>query len=409
MSQPVLSQPVPRRHPRSPRPVPAGIAAFGALLGARGPDRTRFAELGELLMVGDPLMDDFVAWMRTRESAPIRRQFDQALTHGIDSVDAPPAPLKTLFDELETVPDWVDTRRLEVAAAAMRAAGADGLTIARDVALLGGYQFAGFNQTLLRTGALEKGSNARFAETSQWAMDVISPGGLAKFGAGYRSTIRVRFIHSMVRRHVSALPDWDEREWGLPINQTDMAATLVGSLVAPNLGGLGIGIVHRPSEYQAIAALTRYVGHLMGVRDDLLPTSFRSAVAILLHTSAALATPDETSMRLARPMADDPLQWQYRHLAPLRRQVARSQHLSVSTAFLGPKAMATLGLPTRTPPWYPALALPGNLARSGIALLPGGRAWTADRGDRQARALMRTMTETPATIGATTTVAEHVA
>ena len=61
--------------------------------------------------------------------------------------------------------------------------GADGMYIARDVALLGGYQFSGFNQTLLRTGALEKGSNQRFAETMQWALDVVDAGGLDKFGS----------------------------------------------------------------------------------------------------------------------------------------------------------------------------------------------------------------------------------
>ncbi|MGV7591683.1 oxygenase MpaB family protein, partial [Mycobacterium kansasii] len=104
---------------------------------------------------------------------------------------------------------------------------------ARDVALMGGYLFSGVNQTLLRTGALEKGSNKRFAETSQWALDVIVPEGLRPGGPGYRSTLHVRFIHSMVRRHVLALPDWDFETYGLPINQTDMAATLVGALIAP--------------------------------------------------------------------------------------------------------------------------------------------------------------------------------
>ena len=80
-------------------------------------------------------------------------------------------------------------------------------SMARDVVLIGGYMFSGFNQTLLRTGALEKGSNQRFAETSQWAIDVISVDGLASNGVGYQSTLRVRLIHSMVRKHVAALPD----------------------------------------------------------------------------------------------------------------------------------------------------------------------------------------------------------
>ncbi|GAA3966674.1 oxygenase MpaB family protein [Gordonia caeni] len=404
-----MAHTIPRRHPDAPVPIPAGVSAIGTALGVRGPDPARFQQLGELLMAGDPLMDEFADWMSTQDSALVRPLFEQALARGIDSVENAPAPLRALFDELESVPEWVDADQLETAAAAMRSGGADGLYIARDVALLGGYQFAGFNQTLLRTGALEKGSNTRFAETSQWAMDVIAAGGLAPLGPGYRSTVRVRFIHSMVRRHVGAMPDWDADQWGLPINQTDMAATIVGSLIAPSLGGLGMGIVNRPAEYRAIAHLTRYVGWLMGIRDDLLPNDFRDAIRLLMHTSAALATPDETSKRLAKPMADDPMHWQYRHLSPLRRRWARRQHLSISAAFLGPKAMATLGLPTRTLPWYPLLALPRNLVRSGVGFLPGGRDWMAARGDRQAHAFLRTMTAAPATIGATTTVAEHVA
>jgi hypothetical protein len=37
-------------------------------------------------------------------------------------------------------------------------------------------------------------------------VDVISDGGLVPFGIGYRSTLRVRLIHALVRRHVSAMP-----------------------------------------------------------------------------------------------------------------------------------------------------------------------------------------------------------
>ena len=404
-----MSQPVPRRHPAHPRPVPAGVAVMARALGVKGPDPVEFARLGELLNAGDPLMDDFVDWMTATGSKAVRPMFEQALAHGIGTVDDPPTPLRDLFARLEATPDWVDPDKLNVAAATMRAGGADGLYIARDVALLGGYQFAGFNQTLLRTGALEKGSNTRFAETSQWAIDVIVPGGLALHGPGYRSTVRVRFIHAMVRRHVAAMDDWSSDEWGLPINQTDMAATLVGALIAPSLGGIGLGIIGRPSEYRAIAHLTRYVGWLIGVDDELLPADFTDSVRLLVHTSAALATPDETSLRLAQPMADDPLQWQYPQLTSLRRRIARSQHLSVSSAFLGARAMRTLGLPTRVLPWYPAVAIPKNLATSAVGFLPGGRRRTAAHGYRKALDFMQTMTPQAATIGATTTVADHVA
>lgn len=401
--------PLPRRHPDRPVEVPGGIRLISALLGVRDPDADEFRRLGELLTAGDPPMDDLVDWMLSAGMATSRPLFEQALAEGIASVPEAPVELRAFFDLVEQVPDWVDPAAVRRGAAAMRSSGADGLYIARDAALLGGYQYSGFNQTLLRTGALEKGSNTRFAETAQWALDVISPGGLDPLGVGYRSTIRVRFIHSMVRRHVSAMPDWDVEQWGLPINQTDMAATLVGALVAPSAGGLVLGLVNKPQEYAGIAQLTRYVGWLMGVHPDYLPLDFRDAVRVLRHTGAALATPDETSRQLATPMIDDPLQWRYPRLQGLRRRIAREQHLSLSSVLLGRQAMAALGLPWRPVPWYVALRLPVNGVRSMRAWLPGGRARAAERGFRDAQAFMRIMTAAPATIGQTTTVAGHAA
>src|SRR5690606_22854070 len=196
--------------------------------------------------------------------------FDRALSDGIQSVPDAPELLRGFFETYEPLPDWVDLDVVRKGQRALRRGGADGMYIARDVSLLGGYQFSGFNKTLLRTGALEKGSNKRFAETMQWALDVIAEGGLEPLGVGYRSTLRVRLIHSFVRRHVSAMPDWRADEWGVPINQTDMAATLVGALVAPAVGAIGMGVVLSPSEYDAVAHLTRYVGWLMGVEDRWL-------------------------------------------------------------------------------------------------------------------------------------------
>src|SRR5690606_9413638 len=250
--------------------------------------------------------------------------------------------------------------------------------------------------------ALEKGSNKRFAETMQWALDVIAEGGLEPLGVGYRSTLRVRLIHSFVRRHVSAMPDWRADEWGVPINQTDMAATLVGALVAPAVGAIGMGVVLSPSEYDAVAHLTRYVGWLMGVEDRWLPRNFRDAIRVLAHTLSALAEPDESSRQLAAPMVDDPLRWHYDTLPGLRRRFARAQHLSIASAFLGPRTVRELGLPYYAPPWYPMLRLPLNLARSVAALtLPGGLERADQRGRRQHQKLLRTMigADAEATIG----------
>lgn len=367
------------------------MRTFALLLGIGNPNAEQWERLGQRLTVGDEPADRLVDWMVTTGTQQARTLFDLALAEGITNVPDAPEPLREFFTQIEDTPDWVDQDKLRVGARTLRRAGADGMYIARDVSLLGGYQFSGFNKTLLRTGALEKGSNKRFAETMQWALDVIADDGLELLGVGYRSTVRVRLIHGFVRRHVAAMPDWRADEWGVPVNQTDMAATLIGALIAPPAAAIGMGFVFSPAELDGLAHLTRYVGWLIGVQDEWLPRSFRDGIRILYHTLTALAEPDESTKQLAMPMAEDPLAWNYRVLPGLRRRIAQVQHLSVTSAFLGPRAMRNLGL-TYVLPWYPVLRIPVNLALSVAALtLPGGMARADMRGQREQEALLRTM------------------
>ena len=383
---------IPTRHPDRPRAVPGGIRLSASLLGLGLPTSEQWRNLGEHLTVGDEPMDRMVEWMFAEGIDRTRPMFDRALAHGIDSVPDAPEPLRAFFVRIEAVPDWVDADLLRRGQRALRAGGADGMYVARDVSLLGGYQFSGFNKTLLRTGALEKGSNTRFAETNQWALDVIADGELIPHGVGHQSTIRVRLIHAFVRRHVSAMADWRADEWGLPVNQTDMAATLVGALIAPPLGAMGMGLLTAPADLDAIAHVTRYVGWLIGVDDEWLPHSFRDGIRVLYHTVTALSNPDESSKQLAMPMVNDPLKWHYRTIPGLRRRIARLQHLSITSGYLGPRGMRTLGLPAYVPPWYPLMRIPINLTRSVAALcLPGGRDRAAVRGARQQKAFLRTI------------------
>jgi hypothetical protein len=400
---------VPTRHPDRPHRVPAIVGGFAAMLGVRGPDAAQWRRLGESLLVGDEPMDRLVDWMVTTGSKQTRPLFDRALAHGIAAVPEAPEPLREFFTAVETVPGWVDPDTLVCGAKVLLSSGSDGMYFARDVAMIGGYQFSGFNKTLLRTGALEKGSNQRWAETMQWAMDVLSDDALAPLGRGYQSTIRVRLIHGFVRRHVAAMPDWQAEDWGLPINQTDMAATLVGSFIAPTVGGLGMGLLLGPADADAVAHLVRYVGWLLGVEEQWLPHSFRDGVRVLVHTLSALADPDESTRVLAVPMSRDPLSWNYDRLPAVRRRLAYAQHLSVTGTFLGSRTMRALGLPTVIVPWYPALRIPANMVRSATRLLPGGLDRAAQRGARENDRFMRTLVSSGPTVGGSAARLTHAA
>lgn len=374
---------IPSRHPDKPLKIPAAIRILAARYGVHPATEAEFRRLGECLTVGDEPMDRLVGWMFEAGRKQSRALFEQALAGGIASVPDAPEPLREFFTGVEQTPNWVDWDLIERGTKVLRGGGADGLYLARDVALQGGYQFSGFNQTLLRTGALQKGSNQRFAETMQWALDVVADNALRPGGIGFQSTIRVRMIHAFVRKHVAAMADWDADAWGLPINQTDMAATIHGSFMVPVTAGVGLGLVTTPRNLDAVAHVTRYVGWLIGVEDEFLPRSFGDGVRVLVHTLSALATPDETSRQLAMPMVDDPLLWDFGSFNGVRRRIARSQHLSIIKGALGARSMQQLGLPSAVVPWYPVVRFPINLIRSALILMPGGLDRASECGYRE--------------------------
>lgn len=334
--------------------LPAGIE----------PDAERWTEMGRGFMRGDAPMDRLVDWMFARGMREARAQFERVLDHGLDSVPDADGPLRDFFAIVERPPAWLDRRRLVEGAEVFRRGGTELVYVARDVSLVGGYQASAFNKTLILTGALQKEPSRRFAETLRWALDCSAEHGLERFGPGYRSSLRVRLIHALVRRHVQGLPSWRAEEWGLPINQPDMAATLLGVFTVPLLGARLMGMPQTRRERDAATHLERYVGWLMGVEDQWLAEDDRSALVLLCQLLLSLSNPDETSPQLARPMMlDEPLQRSYPNLAALRGRYERELHLSISRLFLGRGGMRNLGLPPNRLPWYPLLNLPRNLSR----------------------------------------------
>lgn len=56
----------------------------------------------------------------------------------------------------------------------------------------------------------------------------MEPGGLKVLeGAGWKDAIRVRFLHAKVRTRLLRMASWDRANWGVAINQEDMAATVL--------------------------------------------------------------------------------------------------------------------------------------------------------------------------------------
>jgi ER-bound oxygenase mpaB/B'/Rubber oxygenase, catalytic domain len=149
-------------------------------------------------------------------------------------------------------------------------------------------------QVLYRTGRLLTSPIRRVFETTQMVVDVMSPGGLGPEGRGIRTAQKVRLMHAAVRhllQHQPSLP-WDA-ELGFPINQEDLAGTLMSFsyLVLDGLDRLGVELTKadRDAYFHAWMA----VGRIMGVRDELIPADLEQARELtrLIHERQIAASP----------------------------------------------------------------------------------------------------------------------
>jgi len=231
--------------------------------------------------------------------------------------------------------------------------------------LMGGYaHFNSMNQTLVRTGALEKNAASRLAATGRWVTEATQPGGLQRFGAGFIATVRVRMVHAMVRRALEKQPTWDAHAWGRPINQVDLYATYLAFGPVTLAGARLFGVLPTRRDVHAVLHMWRYIGWLSGVDDEWLVSSEGDGLRKLYHASLTHRRPDEKVGMLGRALRDEPFTRrlpklaQHPHLQRLVRWFLYHKHMSNSALTLSPWQKRRLGLPLWTVPWYPLLTAP---------------------------------------------------
>jgi len=85
------------------------------------------------------------------------------LFQGLDQLAKPIPELNAFFNTVQTLPDWVDQGKIEQALNFTHRLDINNGFILRDLSLMSGYLYLGFNQPLLLTGALKKTGRHTFS------------------------------------------------------------------------------------------------------------------------------------------------------------------------------------------------------------------------------------------------------
>lgn len=251
--------------------------------------------------IGDPLADSLAA-DGIRFAKPLQQVI---ISDNVDHNHINHPSFSALTAQFSQHPDWFDPKLAQIGAVAYRRYPLMLIWLLRNVALMAGYSIPALSLPLIQTGALMHDALPRLMRTYAYILAVSEHPQLntsahsdhkpieqvlAIGSEGWRQSIQVRQIHTLVRQnllkgkgnaaegviseadqHHNPDGSWNTAYWGIPINQTDMIATHLqfSLLIMRGLRLLGARISQEEAE--GILHLWNLASYWMGVDLQRLP------------------------------------------------------------------------------------------------------------------------------------------
>ena len=332
--------------------------------------------------LGDPDADGPMAAFAPELTDP--RALLKAVAGVMHSLDRPPGALGDWLATERDLPEWADRDLMRAGQQVFQRWGLQIGAVLFGSSLPWAYAAEHGVQSLARSSDLfGRDVRLRIAETGQMLVDTC---GLANANGAsfdpdsqaYQTISGVRMLHAAVRRALPASPDW-QHAWGLPINQEDLAGTLLTftTIIFDGLPRLGVAL--RPEEEFAYLHLWSVIGHFLGVDHSVIPRDLAAARALQTEIASTQLAPCEQGRRLMQALLAEMELSMPRGLKKVPRTFVH--HLA------GPQVCDILDVPA--PAWWaPILSLTAAVGRR-VTPLPGVRAFAGWPGRVIASAMFR--------------------
>jgi hypothetical protein len=247
--------------------------------------------------IGDPLADRVVAGLAA--DAPLKNMHD-LLGAVRAKAERGDTDCNAFIAHCNTVPDWADFKAMEkgqrLIASYAPFMGASLFT----GSLVGGSVFQKMTMVTAMTGMLSGSATQRLTETVAMVIRMAFPGEIRPGHKGHETLARVRLLHSAIRRFLVVDTGRYQHPTEVPICQQDLAVTLAlfGYLNIRSLMQLGIKLER--DEIDSFILLWRYAGHVLGIDEQLLPTSIEEQQAFFLASLKHQAKPEKLSEDIKR-------------------------------------------------------------------------------------------------------------
>ncbi len=271
--------------------------------------------LDQARLAADPVADAVIKQVLDQgdgETWEVSSLFREMICNDSPVPDSLPQACKDYFTSTDQLPPWADMQKIKQGAAMFNAVGPDIVLLLFCKALPMAYSCAKGAEVLVKTGRLSarfgkpeaeefEVLNRRMMETAQFILNVMEPDGFSDNGRAIRTAQKIRLIHAAIRYYLHE-QDWDTGTYGEPINQEDLAGTLMSFSWAmiEGLDQLGVGVSRE--EQDAYFHTWRVIGWLMGLDHDLIPDDVDQGRALTEQILARQSAPSAAGKSLTRSL-----------------------------------------------------------------------------------------------------------
>ena len=241
-------------------------------------------------LIGDPVgeeMTEDLAELGARKSWPlVEAAMDD---QGEEALRDAPASMRRFFEEATTPPEWLDHSAF---APSVRMFNRNsGVILAAFVAdvLIEGFT-TNIAKSFFISGRVRDRGVRRLGQNNRHMMEICFPGGLDRYGDGWKLSVRIRIVHARVRHLLNNSEEWDAEAWGAPISMAHLGYAISAFSARLLKHMKTLGAVFNDEEGESFMAVWRYSGYLMGIPDTIL---FRDEdEALRLYDIGLMCEPD---------------------------------------------------------------------------------------------------------------------
>jgi hypothetical protein len=269
------------------------------------PSRYTNEMLEGLRQIADPVPDSIIeALAEEGQLDQVNAILDRLMENYQPVPEELPDSIEFWLRDTATLPDWADPGRLERAADLFVEHGMPISLILSTSSLVESFAARKGVKALSCSYRMGHSTYRRIAETCQFVLLVLAPGGLFEGGRGIPAIQKVRLMHSAIRYLIRQTGRWNDDELGVPICQEDLLGTLMmfAYVVIRDLRQLGAVVSFEEAE--DFVYFWRVVGEMLGVLPEVLPETFAEATTLTEAIKRRNQGPSPEGVALTRALLE---------------------------------------------------------------------------------------------------------